>query len=166
MLLIHALPSPLGVLRLATFEGRLAALDYEGFEDRFQTLLARRFAGAAHHASDAPQDLRAAVEAYFDGEQARLAALALEERGSAFALRVWAQLRGVGFGQTVSYATIAERIGTPQAARAVGRANGLNPIAIVTPCHRIIAASGALTGYAGGLWRKEWLLRHERAHRR
>jgi O-6-methylguanine DNA methyltransferase len=79
-------------------------------------------------------------------------------------MRVWSQLRIVGYGQTASYTTIAERIGTPQGARAVGRANGLNPIAIVTPCHRIVAASGALTGYAGGLWRKEWLLRHEQAH--
>jgi methylated-DNA-[protein]-cysteine S-methyltransferase len=81
--------------------------------------------------------------------------------GTPFQQRVWAALQTIRAGKTASYSEIAERIGAPTAVRAVGAANGANPVAIVVPCHRIIGSKGALTGYGGGLKRKEWLLRHE-----
>jgi O-6-methylguanine DNA methyltransferase len=83
-------------------------------------------------------------------------------QGTDFQKTVWRQLTEVAYGQTASYGEIAVAIGKPSASRAVGRANGRNPIAIIVPCHRIIGTDGSLTGYGGGLWRKEWLLRHER----
>lgn len=162
-LLVHTFTCALGVLRLASFEGRLAALDYEDYEARFQALLAKRFPEAPQRAAPPPSDIIAALDAYFAGAPDSFAGLELEERGTPFEERVWGALRKIGFGETVSYGTIAAALGAPRAARAVGHANGRNPIAIVTPCHRIIGASGALTGYAGGLWRKQWLLAHEGA---
>jgi methylated-DNA-[protein]-cysteine S-methyltransferase len=89
--------------------------------------------------------------------------LPLELRGTDFQKQVWAQLLTIGYGRTVAYQYIADAIGNPQAVRAVGAANGQNPISVIVPCHRIIGSNGQLTGYGGGLWRKEWLLRHEGA---
>lgn len=103
------------------------------------------------------------LEAYFAGELTSFD-LPLRPRGTAFQQRVWQALTGVPFGQTVSYGTIAQTIENPKGVRAVGMANSKNPIAIVIPCHRIIGANGTLTGYAGGLDKKEWLLRHEGCH--
>ena len=109
--------------------------------------------------------LRAALrqlDEYFRGRR-RVFELALRFEGTEFQNRVWQALLDVGYGETASYGEIARAIGRPRSARAVGAANGRNPISIIVPCHRIIGGSGALTGYGGGLWRKEWLLRHERA---
>ena len=107
------------------------------------------------------------LDAYFSGALHRFD-LPLALDGTAFQRQVWQQLLSVGYGETASYQAIADAIGNPKAVRAVGAANGRNPVAIIVPCHRIIgsnrAGSGArpkLTGYGGGLWRKEWLLRHE-----
>ena len=85
----------------------------------------------------------------------------LDLEGTEFQMKVWQALQTVGYGEMVSYKTIAEAVGTPRAVRAVGAANGKNPIAIIVPCHRIIGSDGSLTGYSSGIWRKEWLLRHE-----
>ena len=98
--------------------------------------------------------------AYFAGELFDFD-LALAPKGTDFQRRVWAELRRVPFGRTASYAELARRVGQPGAARAVGSANRCNPLAVIVPCHRIIAADGTLGGYAGGLDRKRWLLRHE-----
>ena len=87
--------------------------------------------------------------------------LNLEPLGTDFQKRVWQQLRKISFGETASYGDIAKAIDNPNASRAVGNANRINPICIITPCHRIIGSDGSLTGYGGGLWRKEWLLKHE-----
>lgn len=87
--------------------------------------------------------------------------LPLDLQGTPFQLRVWEELRRIPFGQTISYADLARRIQQPEAVRAVAAANGRNPIWVIIPCHRVIGADGSLTGYAGGLWRKEWLLNHE-----
>jgi methylated-DNA-[protein]-cysteine S-methyltransferase len=103
----------------------------------------------------------AALDAYFRGERTAFD-LRLEPRGTAFQLRVWAELERIPFGETVTYGEIASRIGRPGAARAVGAAAGRNPLSIVVPCHRVVGADGALTGYAGGLDRKARLLDHER----
>jgi len=99
---------------------------------------------------------------YFAGERHEFdAPLAL--RGSEFQLAVWNQLLTIPYGQTASYQDIADALGKPRAVRAVGAANGQNPIAIIVPCHRVVGSNGKLVGYGGGLWRKEWLLRHEGA---
>lgn len=89
--------------------------------------------------------------------------LPLDPIGTAFQNQVWEQLRQIPYGETIAYGTLAQRIGVPTASRAVGAANGRNPIAIVVPCHRVIATNGKLTGYAGGVDRKQWLLQHEQA---
>ena len=88
--------------------------------------------------------------------------LPLEPEGTDFQKQVWQHLRQIPFGETISYGTLAEMTGNPTASRAVGAANGRNPISIIVPCHRVIAANGKLTGYAGGIDRKQWLLHHER----
>jgi len=104
---------------------------------------------------------REQLSAYFAGES-RSFDLPLAFRGTEFQRRVWDALRAVPFGETVSYGELARRIGAPRAVRAVGAAVGRNPISIVVPCHRIIGSDGGLTGYAGGLASKRWLLEHER----
>lgn len=162
-LLLHTLPSPIGMLRLATFETRLAALDYADCTIRFQTLLEKRFPKTKQKEGEVPAHIRDILAGYFAGDETVFRALLLEQRGTEFEERVWTALRTVPFGKTASYGAIAKQIGLPKAARAIGRANSLNPIAIITPCHRIIGSSGALTGYAGCLWRKKWLLQHEAA---
>ena len=101
------------------------------------------------------------IDEYFKGNLKKFS-LELQMQGTDFQKTVWRQLTKVAYGQTASYGEIAAAIGNPAASRAVGRANGKNPIAIIVPCHRIIGTDGSLTGYGGGLWRKEWLLRHER----
>ena len=104
---------------------------------------------------------RAQLAAYFAGE-ATAFALPLGPRGTSFQSRVWMALRDIPYGETISYGELARRLGTPTASRAVGAANGRNPLSIVVPCHRVIGANGALTGFGGGMERKQWLLEHER----
>jgi methylated-DNA-[protein]-cysteine S-methyltransferase len=105
-------------------------------------------------------EARAQLQAYFAGEL-RGFELPLAAEGTPFQQRVWRALCDIPYGETISYGELARRIGQPAAARAVGLANGQNPIAIVVPCHRVIGANGSLTGYGGGLERKRWLLAHE-----
>jgi methylated-DNA-[protein]-cysteine S-methyltransferase len=100
------------------------------------------------------------LDAYF-ARSLRVFDLPLDLQGTAFQCLVWDRLRTIPYGQTVSYQDVADAIGKPRAVRAVGMANGKNPISIVVPCHRVIGSDGRLVGYGGGLWRKEWLLRHE-----
>lgn len=100
------------------------------------------------------------VVEYFAGERQEFD-LSIELTGTDFQQRVWSKLDAIPFGQTVSYGDVARSIGKPTASRAVGAANGRNPISIILPCHRVIGNDGNLTGYGGGLWRKEWLLKHE-----
>lgn len=104
---------------------------------------------------------RRQLDEYFAGERTRFE-LPLWAAGSGFQRAVWGALVALPFGETLSYVALARRLGRPTAARAVGAANGRNPIAIVVPCHRVIGSDGSLTGYAGGLSRKRWLLGHER----
>jgi methylated-DNA-[protein]-cysteine S-methyltransferase len=100
------------------------------------------------------------LEEYFAGTRTEFT-LELDPEGTPFERRVWAHLLDIPYGQTRTYMQIAEALGDPKAIRAVGRANGRNPLAIVVPCHRVIGSNGDLVGYGGGLWRKEWLLAHE-----
>jgi methylated-DNA-[protein]-cysteine S-methyltransferase len=111
-----------------------------------------------------PSGILTALAAYFAGDLVALAPIPVRfERGTAFQHDVWGALRQIPVGETISYAELARRVGRPSAFRAVGSANGQNPIGIVVPCHRVIAADGKLGGYAGGLDRKRWLLAHEGA---
>jgi len=107
--------------------------------------------------------VRRELTAYFGGAPTDFAALTLDPRGTPFQLRVWQELRRMGWGQTISYKELARRVGSPKAWRAVGQANAVNPIPLIIPCHRVIAADGGLGGYSSGLDRKRWLLRHEGA---
>lgn len=104
------------------------------------------------------------IDDYFK-EKRKEFLLNLQPQGTDFQRLVWQQLEKIPFGKVVSYREIAIAIGKPTACRAVGSANGKNPIAIIVPCHRVIGTDGSLTGYGGGLWRKEWLLRHEKGYR-
>jgi methylated-DNA-[protein]-cysteine S-methyltransferase len=112
---------------------------------------------------DAFADLHAELGEYFAGTR-REFGVRLHPRGTAFQLQVWRALAGIACGETTTYGRIAAQLGAPRAARAVGLANGQNPISIVVPCHRVIGANGSLVGYGGGLAAKQWLLTHEAAH--
>ncbi len=105
-------------------------------------------------------EARKQLKAYFAGELTEFD-LPLNMRGTEFQRQVWQELQNIPFGVTISYGELAERVGNPNSSRAVGAANGRNPISIVVPCHRVIGSNGKLTGYGGGVERKEWLLAHE-----
>jgi O-6-methylguanine DNA methyltransferase len=163
-LLLDRCPTPLGEVLLVSDEtGRLRALDFEDYEDRMRRLLRLHYGAVALAAGKAPATLSCALQAYFEGDLAALRTVEHATGGTQFQRAVWAALVAIPHGETRSYGQLAQTVGAPGAARAVGWANGSNPIAIVVPCHRVIGASGKLTGYAGGLHRKEWLLRHEGA---
>jgi methylated-DNA-[protein]-cysteine S-methyltransferase len=158
--------TPIGVaLILADAEGRLRALDWAEYEERLHRLLRRRY-GAGHvRLSERPvaAETGARLAAYFAGDIRALEGMAVATRGTPFQELVWNALRGIAPGETMSYGALARRIGRPAASRAVGLANGANPVGLVIPCHRVIGADLSLTGYGGGLHRKRWLLAHEGA---
>jgi methylated-DNA-[protein]-cysteine S-methyltransferase len=161
-LLLDRFSSPIGVLQLVTdAEGRLRVLDFHDDAKRLQLLLRRQHGTFQLDNGRAPAPVRAALEAYFDGDIACLAGVPVATAGTAFQRRVWAALREIPAGTTTSYGRLAASLGMPKASRAVGLANGANPVGIVVPCHRVIGANGALTGFGGGLDRKRWLLEHE-----
>jgi methylated-DNA-[protein]-cysteine S-methyltransferase len=154
------------MLALDSGEG-LCALEFMGPDKRLVGLEARlRRWFPPHEIADRETPTialtRGWLDAYFAGVNADASALPLDMRGAGFERRVWQTLRQIPPGTTTSYGEIAARLGSPGASRAVGAANGANPIAIVVPCHRVIGKSGSLTGYGGGLDRKTWLLEHER----
>jgi O-6-methylguanine DNA methyltransferase len=154
--------APVGLILLVTdAEDRLRALDFADYEERMRRLLLRHYGEVALRDGGAPAAIVAALDAYFAGDLNALDAVPVATGGTDFQKQVWAALRTIPAGETSGYGALAARLGKPGAARAVGLANRLNPIGIVVPCHRVIGASGALTGYAGGLDRKQWLLAHE-----
>jgi methylated-DNA-[protein]-cysteine S-methyltransferase len=162
--------SPVGDLRIVARAGRIAAIEFSPFVsspsgEPFETVAAQPPQGPPiGERDDDNRLLRSAVDqlaAYF-AKDLKDFDLPLAPRGSAFQQRVWEQLRAIGYGETASYGEVARRLGmTNAASRAVGLANGRNPIPIVIPCHRVIGANGTLTGYAGGLPRKQLLLELE-----
>lgn len=159
MFLDH-LDTPMGRLALLVdAEGRLCVAGFVEDHPRMQTQLTREQAVAWVN----PGGVTDAFRRYFDGELTAVDDLPLGASGTEFQRAVWSALREIPCGQTWSYGQLAAHIGRPKAVRAVGTANGANPIAVVVPCHRVIGANGALTGYAGGLERKKWLLAHEGA---
>ncbi|HET9160056.1 MAG TPA: methylated-DNA--[protein]-cysteine S-methyltransferase [Caulobacteraceae bacterium] len=163
-LLLERLPTEIGEILIVTDEGdRLRALDFAEYETRMMRLLVRHYGEVKLEARPSPSPAARAIGKYLKGELHALDGLEVATGGTAFQRQVWAALRSIPAGETLSYSGLAQRIGRPKAVRAVGLANGSNPIAVVVPCHRVIGASGALTGYAGGMERKAWLLRHEGA---
>ena len=160
-LLTDTLESPIGRLVLVFDAGRLCALDYTDSHKRMTRLLQRRYHRFRFYAASKPLDVIQQLRAYLGGKLNAIDSIQVDPGGTAFQQKVWETLRTIPPGTTRTYRDVAEQIGRPNAWRAVGRANALNPISIVLPCHRLIGANGALTGYAGGLGRKHWLLRHE-----
>jgi methylated-DNA-[protein]-cysteine S-methyltransferase len=153
--------TPIDALTLAAKDGRLCLLHFGAKDAGDRAALQRWYPGETIQRGADPAGAATALAKYFSGQLDALDSIALEMNGTPFQQRVWRALREVRPGHTASYSEIAERIGAPSAVRAVGAANGANPVAVVVPCHRIIGANGSLTGYGGGLRRKEWLLRHE-----
>lgn len=161
-LTLDRVPTPVGEVLLVTGpEGAVRALDFADYQDRMLRLLGRHSPGATLVEGRAPESVRAAVEAYFAGDVRALETLPVKTGGTLFQKTVWAALRAIPAGETRSYGQLAAAIGAPKAVRAAGLANGQNPVALIVPCHRVIGANGTLTGYAGGLERKRWLLAHE-----
>jgi methylated-DNA-[protein]-cysteine S-methyltransferase len=154
MIELSRVDSPIGVLVLATGPRGLFALALPG---RMPEL-----AEPAREGSP-PREIAGALADYFSGDLRAIDRVEVDPRGTPFQKRVWAALRTIPAGTTWSYAELARAVGRPTATRAVGAANGRNPIALVVPCHRVIASDGTLGGYGGGLEMKRWLLRHERS---
>ncbi|MEA2746669.1 MAG: methylated-DNA-[protein]-cysteine S-methyltransferase [Myxococcales bacterium] len=156
--------TPIGTMLVVTDrEGCLRALDWQEYEARMHRLLRLHYGkdGVVLDEGRAPAAVRDALEAYFKGDLSALDTLPVATGGTAFQREVWAALRAIPAGETLSYGALAKKIARPAAVRAVGLANGANPIGVVVPCHRVIGANATLTGYAGGIERKRWLLTHE-----
>lgn len=161
-LLLDRIPSPLGDLLLVADHSALCALEFATFEERLLQYLRKYYEGFELVAQTAQSNIyRQCLEAYFAGELHSLASIPVRLCGTPFQKQVWQRLGDIPAGQTWSYATLAAHLNAPKAVRAVGMANSRNPVAIVVPCHRVIGSDGALTGYAGGIERKRWLLQHE-----
>ena len=158
--------TPVGVMRAIASDDALCSLEFfsKGRMARLDARLARWFAGAEilDRTNRVIKQTRDWLDGYFAGASADIASLNLEMRGAPFELLVWDALRQIAPGTTTTYGAIAKQVGSPDASRAVGMANGANPIAIIVPCHRVIGSNGMLTGYGGGLEKKSWLLNHER----
>ena len=162
-LLCDQLGTPIGTALLVTdAAGILRALDWDGHEDRLLRLLRLHYGeNTILSASPAPAALRRALNGYFAGDLQQINAIACQTAGTPFQRKVWAALRKIPAGKTLTYGALAAKLGMPAAMRAVGAANGANPISVVVPCHRLIGADGTLIKYGGGLERKRWLLEHE-----
>jgi len=157
-------PTPVGdMVVLTDGSGQLRALDWSDFEPRMQRLLRLHYGQDAVTLEDrpTPSEVTRALQAYLAGDLQALDAVQVQTAGTPFQREVWQALRQIPVGQTVSYGELAKRLGRPSAVRAVGLANGANPVGVVVPCHRVIGANASLTGYGGGLPRKRWLLQHE-----
>jgi methylated-DNA-[protein]-cysteine S-methyltransferase len=159
--------TPIGELLLVTDGGgTLRAVDWMDYEARMLRLLKLHYRNIGYTLTPnaAPSDIRDKLKRYFAGDVHTIDDIAVETAGTAFQRSVWKELRNIPSGSPISYRTLAQQIDRPKAVRAVGLANGSNPIGIVVPCHRVVGANGSLTGYGGGLERKRWLLDHERRH--
>jgi len=162
---LERLQTPIGeAIVVTTEDGALAGLDWADRPERLTQLLERYHGPVTlDEVADAPTAAARAVERFFAGEVGAIEDLPVDTGGTAFQQEVWAALRGIEAGTTTTYSALAQMLGRPDAVRAVGAANGANPVSIVLPCHRVVGAGGELRGYAGGLARKRWLLRHEGA---
>jgi methylated-DNA-[protein]-cysteine S-methyltransferase len=164
---LSRLATPIGAALVVTdAQGKLRVFEWQDHEDRMQSLLDRFYGVGRTHLEEgiggkAAKPVLERLKAYFAGDIAAIDAIPADSAGTDFQRKCWKMLRKIPAGETWSYNRLARRIGHPAAVRAVGAANGANPISVVVPCHRVIGANGSLTGYGGGLDRKRWLLRHE-----
>ncbi|HEV2652458.1 MAG TPA: methylated-DNA--[protein]-cysteine S-methyltransferase [Rhizomicrobium sp.] len=162
-LFLEEIKTPVGgMTMISSRDGVLHMLEFQYREARWRPIAARRFKGATF--VQKPSGHRQTLDRYFDGDIAALDDIETDGDGTEFQRAIWTRLREIPPGATTSYGAIAREIGKPAAMRAVGHANGANPIAIVVPCHRVIGRDGSLTGYGGGLPQKHWLLEHEARH--
>ncbi len=158
--------TPIGELMVVADEdGNLRGIDWVDHEERLRQLLRSQYGSHRIQLEPAqdPGGLTRAMSAYFAGDLSAIDGLPVQTGGTPFQRTVWQALREIRCGTTLSYGELARRIGRPSAVRAVGLANGANPVSIVVPCHRVIGSDGGLTGYGGGIERKRWLLAHEGA---
>lgn len=159
---LDRLATPIGIALLVTdAEGALRALDWEDYEHRMRELLRLHYGVVDLSDQPAPTRMRTALSNYFEGDLGQLSGIVWRVAGTSFQQKVWTALAKIPAGTTMSYGALAAGIDMPKAIRAVGHANGSNPISVVLPCHRLIGADGSLVKYGGGLERKRWLLRHE-----
>ena len=166
-LAVNRIQTPIGeLLIVADHDGNLRAIDWTDYEQRMRRLLRLHYGENGFRLEPArnPNGLAQALKNYFAGEIAAIDVLPVQTAGTSFQRSVWNALRTIPCGTTFSYGQLAEHIGRPTAVRAVGLANGSNPVGIVVPCHRVIGSNGSLTGYGGGIERKRWLLDHEKKH--
>jgi methylated-DNA-[protein]-cysteine S-methyltransferase len=163
--LMDTMNTPVGrAVLVAEPTGAVCMFFWEDPEETWRRRFRRRHGDAELVTRRDPFGHVAALERYFEGEISALDTIPVAFHGTPFQTKVWAALRGIAAGTTLSYGALAKRIGEPRAVRAVGLANGSNPIGVVVPCHRVIGSDGSLTGYGGGLARKRWLLEHEARH--
>ncbi|MEN3351569.1 MAG: methylated-DNA-[protein]-cysteine S-methyltransferase [Bradyrhizobium sp.] len=159
---LDRLKTPIGTALLVTDDdGVLRALDWDDYEGRMLELLRLHYGPVTLQDGRAPADMRKALGDYFRGDLDRLTDVTWRVAGTPFQQKVWHALPNIRPGTTMSYGALAAKLKVPNAMRAVGHANGSNPISVVVPCHRVIGANGSLVKYGGGLERKRWLLRHE-----
>jgi len=159
---LDRLQTPIGTALLVTdADGVLRALDWQEYEQRMKDLLRLQCGVVALKDARSPGVLRSALSAYFKGDLDRLKEIKWRVGGTPFQQKVWAALPKIPVGTTMSYGALAVKLDVPKAMRAVGHANGSNPISVVVPCHRLIGSNGSLVKYGGGLERKRWLLKHE-----
>jgi methylated-DNA-[protein]-cysteine S-methyltransferase len=164
--LIDTMKTPIGTAVLIVDEsGALRMHRWEDSVETWRTEFQRRYGDADLVPQRDPFGYVATLQRYFDGDITAIDTIRVTFIGTPFQMKVWSALRAIPGGTTLSYGALATRIGAPKAVRAVGLANGSNPIAVVVPCHRVIGSDGNLTGYGGGLPRKRWLLDHEARHR-
>jgi len=163
-LLVERVKTPIGAALIAHDGKRLCNLEFEDREERRQQELAYHFPTATFEKTRNYSKFADALTRYFKGEVRAIDRLPVAQLGTEFQQRAWEELRRIPAGRTRGYGEQAALLGKPAAARAVGRANGLNPISIVVPCHRLIGADGSLVHYGGGLERKRWLIDHEARH--
>ena len=162
-LLTDRIKTPIGDMVLMARDGALLLLEFDDSKDRYMRELRARFGDFKLEPATNPFGFSDIVRDYFAGDLHAIDNLLTDGGGTDFEKQVWAELRKIPCGSTKSYGDIARKLGDIGLSRAVGTANGKNPIAVVVPCHRVIGSDGSLTGYASGLKRKEWLLRHEGA---
>jgi methylated-DNA-[protein]-cysteine S-methyltransferase len=153
--------SAIGIVFIVSDGTSLCAIDFNDYEHRMRKLLSQRYNEYELVEKFNPQGFSDRLQAYFQRDFSALNDLPINPGGTEFQQQVWLALRSIPVGKTWTYGELAQHLGKPTAARAVGMANSLNPIGIVLPCHRVVGANGKLTGYAGGLERKRWLLEHE-----
>ena len=161
---LERLPTPIGEALVVTDEdGFLRAFDWADRETTMARSLRLQYGSLRPEPGAAPKQMMRLLRRYFEGDVACLGAISWRSAGTPFQRKVWTGLTKIPVGETRSYGALAKKLGCPSAVRAVGHANGANPISVVVPCHRVIGSDGSLTGYGGGLDRKRWLLRHEGA---